>query len=73
MYGCFHLSFWFIFDQLCTNHYRTSLMVFFSPFNACFLLLTTHVHSFATCVSHNDSLTGCCTWWGFFIFSARHS
>jgi hypothetical protein len=28
----------FIFDHLCTNHYRASLAIFFSPLNAWFLL-----------------------------------
>jgi hypothetical protein len=65
--------FWFIFYHLCTNHYHTSLVVFFSPLDACFLLLTTHVHNLVACTSHNDFLASCCTWSKFLIFSTHHS
>jgi hypothetical protein len=39
-----------------------SLVVLFSPFNVCFLLLTMCVHSPAMCASHSDSLVGYYTW-----------
>jgi hypothetical protein len=65
--------FWFIFYHFCTEHYCTSSTIFFSLFNACFLLLTTHVQSLAVCINHNDSSTGCYIWSGFFIFSIHHS
>ncbi len=42
----FAFSFWFIFYHICTYHYCASLAIFFSPFDACFLLSTMHVHSF---------------------------
>jgi len=64
--------FWFIFYYLCTNHYHASSTVFFSPLNACLLLLITHVHNPAMCISHNNSST-CCTWLGFLISSTHHS
>jgi hypothetical protein len=31
--------FWFVFNCLCIDHYRASSMAFFSPFNACFLII----------------------------------
>jgi hypothetical protein len=58
-------SFWFIFYCLCTDHYRMSSTVFFSPLDACFLLSITRVHSPTACASHSDSSMGCCTWLGF--------
>ncbi len=48
----FSFLFWFMFYRLCTHHYCTSLVVFFSPIDACFLLLTTHVHNLVACASH---------------------
>jgi hypothetical protein len=48
-------------------------MVFFSPLNACFLLLTTHVHNLAMCISHSNFLIGCYIWSEFFISSTHHS
>jgi len=66
-------SFWFIFDHLCTDHYRVSSMVFFSPFNVCFSLSIMCVHSLATCASHNNFSTGYYTWSWFFISSTHHS
>ncbi len=65
-------SIWFIFYHLCTNRYRTSSTIFFSPFDACFLLLIVHVHNSTTCVNHSDSSTGYYTW-SKFIFSTHHS
>jgi hypothetical protein len=65
--------FWFIVDQLCTNHCHPSSMVLFNPLDACFLLSTTHVHNLATCSSHIDSSTGCYTWSRFLISSTHHS
>jgi hypothetical protein len=38
-YGCFHSCFDSVFYYLCIDHYRASSMVFFSPFNACFLII----------------------------------
>ncbi len=46
----FSFLFWFIFYHFCTKHYCTSSTIFFSLLNACFLLLTTHVHSLAVCI-----------------------
>ncbi len=65
--------FLFIFDCLCLNHYRMSSTVFFSPLNVRFLISTTHVHSLATCVSHNNFSVNYCTWSGFPISSTHHS
>jgi hypothetical protein len=42
------------FDHLCTNHYHTLSMVFFSPLNAYFLLSLVHVRSPIACVSHSN-------------------
>ncbi len=67
----FSLSFWFIFNYLCTYYYRMSSVVFSNPFNVCFSLSTTCVHSPTTCASH--SKTGCYTWFGFFISSTHHN
>jgi hypothetical protein len=67
----FSLSFWFIFDRLCINNYCVSLTIFFSFLNACFLLLTMHIHSLTTCASHNDSLT-CYYIWSRFLISFIH-
>jgi hypothetical protein len=53
--------FWFIFDNLCTNHYHASLTKLLHPLDACFLLSITCVHSPTMCASHNNSLAGCCT------------
>jgi len=69
----FSFSFWFTFDCLCIDHCGVSLVIFFSPFDVCFLLLIMHVHNLLTCTSHSDSLTSCYTWLNFFIFSIRHS
>ncbi len=71
MYWCFH----YCFDSFLTACAYTIIVcvVFFSPLDVCFLLLTTHVHSFASCTSYNDSSIGCCTWSGFFISSTHHS
>jgi len=66
-------SFWFIFYRLCINHYCMSLMVFFSPFDVGFLLLTTHLHNLTMCISHSDFLTGCYVWLGFLISSTHQS
>jgi len=65
--------YWFIFYHLCTNHYCTSLTIFFSPFNVCFLLLITHIHNFTMCTSHSDFSTNCCIWSWFFISSTHHN
>jgi len=46
---------------------------FLSPLNACFLLLTTHVHSPITCASHCNSSMGCYIWSRFFIFFTHHN
>jgi hypothetical protein len=43
-------SFWFIFDHLCIDHYCMSSIVFFNPFDACFLLLIVHVHNPTMCI-----------------------
>jgi len=69
----FSFLFWFSFHHLCTNHYHTSPLVFFSPLDACFLLLTMHVHNLVACASHSDSLIGCCIWSRFLISSTYHS
>jgi hypothetical protein len=69
----FSFLFRFIFDYLSKNHYHASSTIFFSPLDACFLLLTMRVHSLATCASHSTSLMGYCTWLGFFSFSTHHS
>lgn len=69
----FSSSFWFISDYLCIDHYCISLVIFFSPFNAYFLLSTMCVHSLATCISHSDFLLGYDIWLGFFISSKHHS
>ncbi len=69
----FSISFLFIFYGLCIDLYHTPSMIFFSPLNACFSLLTMCVHSSTTCTSHNDFLMGCCTWSRFFISFAHHS
>jgi hypothetical protein len=61
-------SFWFIFYHLCTDHYCASLTIFFSLFDACFLLLTTCVHNLVVCTNHSNSSMGCYIWSGFFIF-----
>jgi hypothetical protein len=53
----FSFSFWFIFNSLCTNHYRPSSMVFFNPLDAGFLLLTTCTHRHEMCASHIDFST----------------
>jgi hypothetical protein len=45
-------SFWFILDHSCTYFYSVLSMIFFSTFDACFLLLIARVNSFATCVNH---------------------
>jgi hypothetical protein len=45
------------FLPLMHDHYCASLMVFFGPFDACLLLLITHVHNPTTCISHSDFLT----------------
>jgi len=50
-----------------------SSTIFFSPFDACFLLSTMHVCSPITCISHKDSSTGYCTWLGFLISSTHQS
>jgi hypothetical protein len=63
----------FIYEHLCTYHYCKSLAIFFSPLNVYFLLSTTCVHSHASCTSHIDSSTGCCTWLKFFISSTHHN
>jgi len=66
-------SFWFILSCLCIYHYCAPSVVFFSPLDAHFTLLTMCVHSRATCTSHSDSLVGYCTWLGFIIFPTHHS
>jgi len=73
MYGCFHFAFWFIFDRLCTYHYHRLSLVFFNPFNSCFLLSTLLVHSLVMCASHIESSTCYCIWLGFLISSTHHS
>ncbi len=65
-----------LFFALCHLHFATccvSLAVFFSFFNVCFLLSTTHVHSPKVCASHNNSSTSCYTWSGFLIFFTHHN
>ncbi len=32
-----------------------------------------HVHNSTMCINHSNSLTGCCTWSKFLIFSPHHS
>jgi hypothetical protein len=63
--------FWLIFDYLCTNHYCTSLTIFFNPLDACWLLA--RVHILVTCINCNDFSMGCCTWSRFLISSTRHN
>jgi hypothetical protein len=55
-------SFWFNFDCLCTYHYHTSLMIFFTPLDACFLLSTTHVHNHTMFANHNNFSASYYTW-----------
>jgi hypothetical protein len=69
----FSFSFWFIFNNLCMDNYRTSFVVFFNPFDASFSLLTTRIHNHATCASHIDSSTGCSTWSKFLLFSTHNN
>jgi len=65
--------FWFIFNCLCINHFHMSLVIFFSPFNACFLLLIVHVCSLVACISHKDSSITYYTCLGFLISSTHQS
>jgi len=51
-------------------HHQWSSLV---PLDAHFPLLTTCVHSLATCASHNNFLVGYCIWSRFFIFSTHHN
>ncbi len=69
----FSFLFWSIFYRLCTYHYCTSSVVFFSPLDVCFLLSTTYVHSLVAFANHSDSSMGCCTWSRFFISSTHHN
>jgi hypothetical protein len=73
MYGCFHFRFDSFLTTLCIDHYRAFSVVLFRPFNACFLLSTSHVRITAMCTSHNDFSTSYCTWLRFFIFWTHHS
>jgi hypothetical protein len=50
-----------------------SLIILFNPFDACFLLSTTCVHTLAVCVNHNNFSTSCYIWLEFFIFSTHHN
>jgi hypothetical protein len=72
-YECLH----FCFDSFFTTyaqttierHQRSSLV----PLMFFFLQSTTHVHNFAICASHNNSLAGCYTWSSFVISSTHHN
>jgi hypothetical protein len=72
-YGCFHFCFNSFFYHICTYHYCMSLVIFFSPLDACFLLLIVCVHNLTTHASHNDSSMSYCIWLGFHISSTHHS
>jgi hypothetical protein len=70
--GVFILIF-IIFDRLCTDHYRLSSTIFFSPLDGCFLLSTSHVHNLITCANHNDLLASYYRWLRFLISSTHYS
>jgi hypothetical protein len=65
--------FWFIFYRLCTDRYRMSLAILFSPLDVYLLLSTAHVHSSTTCANHNNSSMGYYTWLKFLISSTHHN
>jgi hypothetical protein len=69
----FSFFFWFILDNLCIDHYRTSSTIFFSPLDVHFPLPIRCVHSLAMCANHNNFSADYSTWLGFFIFSTHHS
>jgi hypothetical protein len=71
-YGCFYFRF-DSFLTICTQTISVSSMIFFSPLDACCLLLIAHVHIPIACTSRNDSSMGCCTWLRFLIFSTHHN
>jgi hypothetical protein len=58
MYECFHFFCNSFLTTLCTYHYHMSSMVFFSPLDSNFLLLTAHVHNVIACASHSDFSVG---------------
>lgn len=62
-----------LFDFLCSCHYSSSLMIFFSSCDAYFLLLATCVHSPLVCTSHRVSSMCCHIWKTFLIFSTHHN
>jgi hypothetical protein len=55
-------SFWFNLDNLCTNHYHASSMVFFNPLDVCFSWSTMCVHNLIACANHNNSSIGYLIW-----------
>ncbi len=69
----FLFLFWFIFYHLCTDHYRTSSAIFFSPFDVYFLLSIAHVHNLIACANHSNSSMGCYTWSNFLISFTHHN
>ncbi len=69
----FPFSFWFILKacvQTIIAHHQWSFLI---PSYACFLLLTTRIHSHVTCANHIDFSTSCCIWSRILISSTHNN